>query len=334
MKNQPVLTIAIPIYNGERTIKNMLDILMPQCNEKIEVLVSDNCSTDSTPNIIKEYQNKWGNISYWCNETNLKTDRNCIKCLQKAKGKYTWLMSDDDIIMENAVDKILKFIENGDDMGLIYVTTRDFRNKYIDSESCQKHEPEAMNDIYTKDKKLFMKYAGYYWGFLASFICNTDNFKKIENPEQYADTYWLQSYIHALCAKGEDTKLGIVKGPCVGAGIYVNTPNFDSALINGVYYKKMIDFMINEIGFDKKQLNQMYKNRTCHLFIHDILKEKASGIHKMNYKTMYLCTRKYVKAWVMVYPCMFVPSFICSKLMKKYRKRLRIKDDIRINRPE
>ena len=100
MKNQPVLTIAIPIYNGERTIKNMLDILMPQCNEKIEVLVSDNCSTDSTPNIIKEYQNKWGNISYWCNETNLKTDRNCIKCLQKAKGKYTWLMSDDDIIME------------------------------------------------------------------------------------------------------------------------------------------------------------------------------------------------------------------------------------------
>ena len=45
MKNQPVLTIAIPIYNGERTIKNMLDILMPQCNEKIEVLVSDNCST-------------------------------------------------------------------------------------------------------------------------------------------------------------------------------------------------------------------------------------------------------------------------------------------------
>ena len=288
MKNQPVLTIAIPIYNGERTIKNMLDILMPQCNEKIEVLVSDNCSTDSTPNIIKEYQNKWGNISYWCNETNLKTDRNCIKCLQKAKGKYTWLMSDDDIIMENAVDKILKFIENGDDMGLIYVTTRDFRNKY----------------------------------------------KKIENPEQYADTYWLQSYIHALCAKGEDTKLGIVKGPCVGAGIYVNTPNFDSALINGVYYKKMIDFMINEIGFDKKQLNQMYKNRTCHLFIHDILKEKASGIHKMNYKTMYLCTRKYVKAWVMVYPCMFVPSFICSKLMKKYRKRLRIKDDIRINRPE
>ena len=39
-------------------------------------------------------------------------------------------MSDDDIIMENAVDKILKFIENGDDMGLIYVTTRDFRNKY------------------------------------------------------------------------------------------------------------------------------------------------------------------------------------------------------------
>ena len=207
-----------------------------------------------------------------------------------------------------------------------------------------------MNDICTKDKKLFMKYAGYYWGFLASFICNTDNFKKIENPEQYADTYWLQHGGVCITDYLKDRLFG--KVGCIhlkdyaitGVNredlkptyerIYVNTPNFDSALINGVYYKKMIDFMINEIGFDKKQLNQMYKNRTCHLFIHDILKEKASGIHKMNYKTMYLCTRKYVKAWVMVYPCMFVPSFICSKLMKKYRKRLRIKDDIRINRPE
>lgn len=82
-----------------------------------------------------------------------------------------------------------------------------------------------------------MKYAGYYWGFqLRLYVIRI--ILKIENPEQYVDTYWLQSYIHALCAKGEDTKLGIVKGPCVGAGIYVNTPNFDSALINGVYYKK------------------------------------------------------------------------------------------------
>ena len=49
--SEKLLTIAIPTYNGEKTISNMLDILLPQCLkyiDKIEVFISDNASTDDT----------------------------------------------------------------------------------------------------------------------------------------------------------------------------------------------------------------------------------------------------------------------------------------------
>ena len=52
MDNEKLLTIAIPTYNGANTISNMLEILLPQCDERVEILISDNASTDNTKLII------------------------------------------------------------------------------------------------------------------------------------------------------------------------------------------------------------------------------------------------------------------------------------------
>lgn len=156
---------------------------------------------------------------------------------------------------------------------------------------------------------------------LISDNCSTDNTESI-----------IASY--ALCAKGEETRLGVVKGPCVGAGVYINTANFDSALVNGVYYKKLIDFMVENAGFDRKQLNDLYINRLCLLGRHDVIKEKASGRRKINKKLLFQCTYKFPKAWVTLYPAFLIPSFICKPAMKAYRKRKGIADEIRVNRPE
>ena len=334
MSREPLLTIAIPTYNGSKTIRNMLDLLLPQCNDQVEVLISDNCSIDGTEAIIHEYKLKWEKIEYYRNEKNIGPDANFLLCMRMARGHFTWLVSDDDIVIEGAIKKILNFLSAHRDVGLVYLTTRDFRGNYIGADKCTIHKPEVENDIYTENKTEFMKYAGAYWGFMSSYICNTEKFKQIENPENYYGTYWLQSYIHTLCAAGDGTGLGIVKGPCVGAGIYINAANFDSALINGVYYKKLIDFMVDIAGFDSKQMNLFYINRLCLLGRHDIIKEKSAGIKKINKKLLFKCTYKYPKAWVTLYPVFGIPSSICRPLMKLYRKKRGIYEEIRVNRPE
>ena len=55
----PILTIAIPTYNGSKTIKSMLNVLMPQVTDKVEILVSDNCSTDDTLQVVYKYKKKY-----------------------------------------------------------------------------------------------------------------------------------------------------------------------------------------------------------------------------------------------------------------------------------
>ena len=57
MDNEKLLTIAIPTYNGANTISNMLEILLPQCDERVEILISDNASTDNTKLIISILKN-------------------------------------------------------------------------------------------------------------------------------------------------------------------------------------------------------------------------------------------------------------------------------------
>ena len=87
-----LLTIAIPTYNGAKTIRNALDILLPQCTDEIELVISDNTSTDETPEIIPEYQKLYP-IRYIRNKINIGPDANFLQCMKLASGKFTYLLS-------------------------------------------------------------------------------------------------------------------------------------------------------------------------------------------------------------------------------------------------
>lgn len=336
MITRPILTIAIPTYNGSKTIRNMLNLLLPQIEDfnKVEVLVSDNCSTDNTPQLIEEYQQEYPEIKYVRNRENIKTDGNILQCCRLARGKFIWHLSDDDVIIEDALKKIVSFLEENSDVKLVYLTTVDFRGHYYSLDKCQYHEPLAKSDICTSNKKEFIKFAGYYWGFMSSFISSTDKILEMENPEQYKHTYWLQSYLHAWCASGDQTKLGVVVGPCVGAGIYINNPNFDSSLVNGIYYKRMIDYMIKDCGFDHDQMYKLYFNRLILLGRHDIIKGKASGEIRINKRRYFNLTKNSIKAWITVYPLFFIPNFICRMAMSIYRHKKNLSRKVVTNRPE
>ena len=59
-----ILTIAIPTYNSSKYLKETLEKTIIQCgkNNEIEILVSDNCSTDDTEAVVKDFINKGINI--------------------------------------------------------------------------------------------------------------------------------------------------------------------------------------------------------------------------------------------------------------------------------
>ncbi|MBR4271444.1 MAG: glycosyltransferase family 2 protein [Bacteroidales bacterium] len=329
---QPLLTIAIPTYNGSKTICNMMSLLLEQYDSRVEILVSDNCSTDITPEIIENYRKKYPFIRYIRNDSNIGADANYLQCMRMATGKFIHLLSDDDIMCEGALSKVLDFLDKNKDVTLVYLYTKGFRGRYVNIGSCSTATKQPSNDICTTDKKVFMDYAGYYWGFMTSFVIAKCKFDKIHNPEQYYGTYWLQSYIHILCCADKDDKVGVISYPCIGAGIYVNVNNFDCSLVDGTNYRAMLDFAINEGGFDKQQLEKLFKWRIIFLGRHAIIKEKAAGTKKTSKIGLFKHTWKYPTAWVKLYPFFLIPKFICRIAMNHYRSRRQMDMDVTVNR--
>lgn len=318
MITRPILTIAIPTYNGSKTIRNMLDILLPQVTEDVELIVSDNCSTDSTPQIIADYKKKYS-IRYIRNESNIGPDANYLQCMRLARGKFTYLLSDDDIVVENGLSKILRFLYDNPDVKLVYLDSVGFKSVYKGVKNCHRYTEHVRipeKNICSADRIEFMNYAIRMWGFLSSFLWSTERFNQIKNPEQYFGTYWLQSYIHISCVPNEDDKLGVIAGPVVAAGEYAGVNNFSTAIVDGIYYKKMLQYAVQCGHFDYKQLKRFYIWRVCFLGRIAVIKERESQIKKTNIADLFKCTCTYPQAWITLYPFFFTPRWVI-KLRKK-----------------
>ena len=92
----PLVSIGLPVYNGERYLRDALPRLISQDYPNFELIVSDNASTDNTAEICKEYSAVESRIRYIRQETNLGAIRNFNKVFELSSGKYfMWAAYDD-----------------------------------------------------------------------------------------------------------------------------------------------------------------------------------------------------------------------------------------------
>jgi glycosyltransferase involved in cell wall biosynthesis len=92
----PLVSIGIPVYNGEDSISRALDSLLMQTYDNLELIISDNASTDRTSQICKEYASKDSRIKYYRNPRNLGVYANYRRVVALAAGEYfTWAAVDD-----------------------------------------------------------------------------------------------------------------------------------------------------------------------------------------------------------------------------------------------
>lgn len=92
----PAVSIGMPVYNGEKYIREALDSLLAQTFSDFELIISDNCSTDKTQEICIEYSAKDSRIRYINQLTNIGITANFEFVLKEAQAKYfMWAASDD-----------------------------------------------------------------------------------------------------------------------------------------------------------------------------------------------------------------------------------------------
>ena len=111
---QPLLSICIPTYNRSKYLKKTLESIINQEEfkpENVEIVISDNCSTDDTEIVCREYSERYENIKYFRNTENIR-DRNFPLVLSKGSGVLLKLCNDTLIFNQNALKELLDLVRN------------------------------------------------------------------------------------------------------------------------------------------------------------------------------------------------------------------------------
>lgn len=112
MNENKLVSIVLPIYNGEKYMRTSIESIISQTYQCWELIIIDDCSTDNTPNIAKEYAQKDKRIKYFRNEINLKLPKGLNRGFSLAEGDYLTWTSDDNIYLPSAIESMVKKIES------------------------------------------------------------------------------------------------------------------------------------------------------------------------------------------------------------------------------
>lgn len=103
-----MFSIAMTTYNGEKFLREQLDSILTQSVSDFELVVCDDCSSDSTWAILQEYEKKDTRIKTVHNERNLGFVKNFEKAVSCCKGDYIALADQDDIWKNNHLEILLR----------------------------------------------------------------------------------------------------------------------------------------------------------------------------------------------------------------------------------
>jgi len=107
------VSVLIPTYNSEKHLAECLDSVLAQDFSEMEILVSDDCSSDGTVEIIRAYAARDARIRWWRNSRNLGFVPNHNHVLRQAVGDYLKFIHADDKLLSNlAVSRMAKILDN------------------------------------------------------------------------------------------------------------------------------------------------------------------------------------------------------------------------------
>jgi len=101
---EPLVTICVPVFNGERTIAGTINSILNQTYKNIEIIVVDNCSEDSTVKIVKEFSDI--RIHLILSDNHLPcAEANWNRCFQYGQGEFLAIFHADDVYLPHMISR-------------------------------------------------------------------------------------------------------------------------------------------------------------------------------------------------------------------------------------
>ena len=118
------VSIGMPVYNGERFIRETLDSLLSQTFTDFDLIISDNASTDGTQDSCRDYSAKDSRIRYYRNSENIGASRNYRRVFELSSGAYFRWANHDDLFAPESLARCVEVLDSHPSVVLVYPKTR------------------------------------------------------------------------------------------------------------------------------------------------------------------------------------------------------------------
>lgn len=137
IEDKIILSILIPTYNREKYLRKAIITIFEQITDdirnKIEIIVSDNCSNDGTQELLKNFDKNAKsdriNFRFFKNNKNLGADRNFFKLIDESTGKFCWIFGDDEFLLDGGLIKIIDLLEKNLEVGLVHISNKKLKKQ-------------------------------------------------------------------------------------------------------------------------------------------------------------------------------------------------------------
>jgi glycosyltransferase involved in cell wall biosynthesis len=120
MSRQPVVSIGLPVYNGEGYLQETIECVLGQTFADLELIISDNASTDATAEICRRFAARDPRVHYSRNQENLGASRNYNITFELGRGRYFKWQGHDDPIPPTYLERCVAVLDRDPTVVLAY----------------------------------------------------------------------------------------------------------------------------------------------------------------------------------------------------------------------
>jgi glycosyltransferase involved in cell wall biosynthesis len=316
-----LLTIAIPTYNRRILLENALNSLEKINFSDVEILISDNCSTDGTDLFIRSYMGRYPRIKYYRNSENIGPDKNFLNCLEKATGEFVLLLSDDDMVDSDTFENLYYYLKSiPETIGIVILNSRIIGDK--------KEKTYFKNSGYHtfchEENHAFFNKIGIMLTFISTIVFKKKFFNMISDKKKFLKTNLVQT--------GIIFQIATLSG--VGTAIFPDTVIVSTLNCSGSYnfydvfissWKKVLFSEENLSYIPKSKLQSIYSMTLKHYIFSWIIlfkteKQKFTFVGGFRWRHL-RDIFAYIVTWTKIIPILIMPAFLVKTLYILFSKK-------------
>ena len=306
-----LFSICIPTYNRSVMLQECLDSVLKAIetgglHHEVEILISDNCSPDRTPEVVEHFLQQHGsrlNIQSFRHPENVGAEMNFWSLISRAKGDFIWMVGDDDRVYPQSLQRIHQDIQQHQPQAVTFnydVWSKDFSQ-------VKKQRGLKFKDQVFQNKDEALRVIGLNMGYITAVVFRRDLLKNLSLEEYQIYAPYGFAFAYAIFAGLPAVPKVVFRDELLVMNRAENSGGYN-------WYKYFVQGSckvfegLRAHGYGREAIETAKRTVIRQYVIHDLLIRRRDGVSTEGlYQVMFPLYGHYPEFWLLIVPLLKLP---------------------------